>query len=173
MEAIYFYIQSKILIKESPPRNINEIFKIIDSNKLEIIGKNKFEKKFTRAEIQEHIQAIQRYSVAGKFKITGFLTVQHFERDVFIAENIKITNKKFEWIPTNLSFVTKNPSDKTRKTLTTEEKIRLVEEFHGINHRLPGNNEIFKDINIGKFVAKLNNESEMYQNLLKTLRIHK
>lgn len=164
MEKNCFYLQSQLKFRSGEDAKLeNDIFKT-NQNNIAIISHKLFTTLFSKDEITSHIEDLQTFASTNKFHLSGFVTIGHYVGNNIEYYNLKVTNKNIAEVGTYVKILTKKtPETDKKKPVSVDEKIELVRKFYGIHGRLPDPDEELEGCKIGKFVEKLENDSQIFE----------
>ena len=162
MEKCYFYIQSQLKFREGENgKVVSDVFRS-NQNIIQLQSHSQFTMLFTKAEISEHINALQTFSQSNKYHISGFVTIGYYHGTDIKYLNMKITNRNITESETFVKIITrKAPAPEKKKPLTVDDKIELIKKFYRENARLPNPEDELDGCKIGKFIEKLEKDSSV------------
>lgn len=161
MEKIYFYLQSQLKFREGEKAKIvSDVFRS-NENVISIQSHSQFTMLFSKTEIREHLEALQVFSQSNKYHLSGFVTVGYYHGTDIKYINIKVTNKNITETDTFVKILTrKTEVVEKKKPLSVDDKIELIKKFYHANGRLPDPTEEIEGCKIGKFIEKLEKDSD-------------
>ena len=164
MQKNCFYLQSQLKFREGEnSKVVSDVF-VSNQNVIQLQSHSQFTMLFTRAEINEHIEDLQIFSQANKYRLSGFLTIGYYESNTIKYANLKVTNKNVTETETFVKILTRKTAETERKkSVSVDEKIELVKRFYNMNGKLPDPKDELDGCKIGKFVEKLENDSELFE----------
>ena len=164
MEKNYFYLQSQLKFREGEnSKVVSDVFKS-NQNVITLQSHSQFTMLFSKPEINEHISSLQTFSQANRYHLSGFVTVGYYNGSDIKYQNIKVTNKNMTETDTFIKILTKKKEEtEKKKPITVDEKIELIKRFYESNGRLPDPKDEIDGCKIGKFIEKLENDSQVLE----------
>ena len=174
MSADCAYLSSQLKFREEGARTINSLFTSDAEGNVNIVGRNLIFMHFPRDKILEQLRELQKYAKTNKLHISGFVTICFMRGDKIAYENIKVSGSTITPSGTSVKIVTKNPDARDKKRpKSIDEKLELVKRFYVENKRLPAPGDVYENEKIGLFLAKIEEDKKIYEELLTKLGVKK
>lgn len=162
MEDNVIYFSSNLKCAEIRPGELTTTFILHDDGTIQI--KPILFDHFTEEQINLQVEELQAYVVEQKGKLSGNFTIAIETEHGPEFKIIKLTNKKKTEIDATARVISKPIKEETerKRQPSIAEKLRLVIDFIKENERTPSADEYYKEVKIGTFWIKLQQDKDMF-----------
>lgn len=161
-DNVMVYVASALKCGELRPGELTTTFKLHDDGVIEIVPL--LFDHFSEEQINLQIEELQAYVREQKGKLSGNLTLAVQTDHGPDYKIIKLSNKKKTEVDATARVISKPVKEESerKRQPSNAEKLRLVIDFIKENERTPSADEYYKEVKIGTFWVKLQQDKEMF-----------
>ena len=166
------YFASNLKCVDIRPGELTTTFRLHDDGSIEIVP-ILFD-HFSEEQINLQIEELQEYIREQKGKLTGNLTIAIETDHGPEFKIIKLTNKKKTEVDATARVISKPIREETerKRQPSNAEKLRLVIDFIKENERTPSADEYYREVKIGTFWIKLQQDKDMFDQVARETGIN-